>query len=133
MQNVAAGMEKASVLLSRASSDLLHPRFVWMPGDASDGYASTFQMEKEEYIIRHQSSPAKDIHRKEITTRQHIHVSSEKILPRRNLASLGSWSNSVPAKYVFHGLIRQEMTQVGRRSHDAVVAPTGVFPRHPDH
>ena len=47
MQILAAGMEKAPVLLCRASSDLLHPRFVWMPGDASYDYAAALQMKEE--------------------------------------------------------------------------------------
>jgi hypothetical protein len=98
MQNIAAGMEKAPVLLNRASSDLFHPRFVWMPGDASYGYAAALQMKEEQHIIGHQSPPAKDFNREEVTTGQHIYVRGEKVLPGGESASLGSWSDAVSAQ-----------------------------------
>ena len=38
----------------------------------------------------------------------------------------------MPAQNVADGLIGNRVTQVGHRADDAVVAPAGVFPRHPD-
>src|ERR1700682_1951367 len=90
-----------------AASDLVHPLLVRMPRDPGYVDASAFQMEEEQHIIGHQPSPAEHLNREEITPRQHVHMSGEKVLPGGDLASFGSRSNAMPAQYILHGLIRQ--------------------------
>src|SRR5580704_7392795 len=90
-------------------------------------------MNEEQHVIRHQSSPGKHFNGEEITACQHIHVSGEKVFPRSHLAPLGSWSDAVTPKYVSYRLIGHLMTQVGQGTGDAIIAPAGIFPRHPGH
>jgi len=107
-----------------AVPDPFHPSYV---------DASAFQMEKEQYIIGRQSAPGEHLNCEEIAPSQHVHVSSEEILPGRDLASLWSGSDAVSMQHVLHRLIRQGMPQVGECTDDPVISPAGVFPRHPHH
>jgi hypothetical protein len=75
-----------------------------MSGNPGYLHASALQMDKEQHIICHQTSPTEYFNRKEIATGQHIHVSREEILPGRNLTSFGSRSDAVPPEDVLHGL-----------------------------
>ena len=68
-------------------------------------------MKEEQHVVSHQPSPGEHLDREEITTRQHTHVSGEEVLPRRDLASLGSRSDTVATQYVPKCLIRHVMTQ----------------------
>ena len=94
--------------------------------------ASAFQLEEEQHIIGHQPSPAEHLNREEIAPRQHVHMSGEKVLPGGDLASFGSRSNAMPTQNILHRLIRHPMTQVGKGTDDAVIAPARVLSRHPN-
>jgi hypothetical protein len=67
VQHIAAGMKIAPSLLRRAASDLLHPLLVRMPGDVGYVDPSALQVQKEQYIISHQSAPTEHFHREQIT------------------------------------------------------------------
>src|SRR5580700_9181458 len=102
MQNITASIQKPPGLLSSAASDLLHPLLIRMSGDTRHRDSAAFQMKEEQYIIGRQPPPGEHFHREEIGTRQHIHVSGNKVLPRGGLASLGGWSDPVAAQNVAH-------------------------------
>ena len=80
----------------------------------------------------HQAPPLQNFHREEVRSGQRVHVRRQEISPRHRSAALGRWSYAVTAKNVTHGLIRNRVTQVGQSADEAVIAPAGVFPRHPD-
>jgi hypothetical protein len=88
---------------------------------------------KEEQHVVHQPSPSEHLDCEEITTGQYIHVSGEKVLPWRDLASLRSRSDTMATEYVPHRLIGHVMTQVGQGANDSVISPAGILSRHPDH
>ena len=54
------------------------------------------------------------------------------ILPGGILAPLGCRLDPVAAKDVAHRLIGNEVAEIGERSDDAVVSPTGVLPGEAD-
>jgi hypothetical protein len=53
-----------------------------------------------------------------------VHVPADELLPS---------SCSVPAQNVADGLVRQQMPEVGQRSHNPVVSPVGVLARQAQH
>jgi hypothetical protein len=61
------------------------------------------------------------------------HVSTDKVFPTRRLLPLGSRWNIMAAENIAHRLIREPDTQVGHGAHDPVIAPPGIFLRHPQH
>jgi len=68
MQHITAGMKIAQRFLRRTTSDLFHPFFIWMSGDPGYLHAPALQMEKEQHIIGHQTSPIEYFYSKEIAT-----------------------------------------------------------------
>jgi hypothetical protein len=49
------------------------------------------------------------------------------------LLPFGSRWNIMAAEIIAHRLIREPETQVGHGAHDPVIAPPGIFLRHPHH
>jgi len=90
-------------------------------------------MKKEQHVISNQPAPAEHFHREKIGTGHNTHVSGEKILPGRDLASLGCGSDSVASQYISYRLIRELMTQVGEGTRDPVISPTGILFCHSHH
>jgi hypothetical protein len=104
-----------------------------MSGDPGDAHAAAFQMKEEQDVARYQPTPSEHLYGEEITARQDIHVCSEEVLPRQDLASLWSRSDAVVStKDIPNRLIRHVMTQVGEGSDDPVISPAGVLSGHPD-
>jgi hypothetical protein len=59
-------------------------------------------------------------------------VRSNEIFPSRFLTALGRWRQLVPLKDVTHGLVGDEMTEIGQSSNNAILSPTGVLPGEAD-
>jgi hypothetical protein len=57
MQHITTGMNLAKRFLRPTTSDLFDPFFIRMCGGPGDLHASALQMEKEEHIIGHETSP----------------------------------------------------------------------------
>ena len=74
VKNIAAGMKIAPLLLGGATSDLLHPLFIRMSGDAGYADPAAFQVQKEQYVIGNQPPPSEHFHGEEVGSCQHIHV-----------------------------------------------------------
>ena len=79
LMNRGISLDDAQSALENAS-DLFHPFFSRMSGDPGYLHAPALQMDKEQHIIGHQTSPTEYFYSKEIATGQHIHVSREEIL-----------------------------------------------------
>ena len=79
-------------------------------------------MKEEQHVVSHQPSPSEHFDCKEVTARQHIHMSGKKVLPRRDLAPLGSRGDTVATQYVPYRLIGHVMTQVGKGANDPVIS-----------
>jgi hypothetical protein len=62
-------------------------------------------MKEEQHVVRHQPSPSEHLDREKVTAGQYSHVSGEKVLPCRDLASLRSRSDTMATEYVPHRLI----------------------------
>src|SRR5262245_40688739 len=56
-----------------------------------------------------------------------------KFLPGRRATPLRCWSDVVPAQDVANRPIRDSMTQIGQRTHDAVISPAAVLARPVDY
>ena len=124
-------MKITPAFLRRTATNLFHALLVWMSSD-SGNVAPGFQMDEEQHIIGHKSTPSENFHGKEIAASENIHVSREKVLPRRDLASLGSRGNTVTPEDILRGLIRHPATKVGQGTDDAVISPARVLSRHAD-
>src|ERR1700704_2820515 len=98
-------MKIAPRLLCRAAANLLHPFLIWMSRNPGHAHTPAFQMKEEQHIVGHQAAPGEHLPREKTTARQYIHVSGEKVLPSRDLASLGSRCDAMATQYVFHRLI----------------------------
>ena len=90
-------------------------------------------MKEEQNVVSHQPSPTEHLDRKEVTARQYTHVSGKKVLPRRDLAPLGSRGDIVATEDIPNGLIGHVMTQVGEGADDPVISPARVLSCHPDY
>jgi hypothetical protein len=84
-------------------------------------------MNEEQHVIGGETSPGEHFHREEVGACQDGHMGGNEILPGGFLASLGRRSDPVSAKDVSHRLIGDWMAEIGKRSDDAVVSPTGVL------
>src|SRR5215472_11394544 len=71
--------------------------------------------------------------REEVGSREHVHMPADEIPPTRRLTPFGSRCNVVAAQDVAHSLVRNMMTQVCQRPHDAVVTPTRVLAGKANH
>src|ERR1035441_10813510 len=78
-------------------------------------------------------SERKHFHGEEVGRYQCRHVSTDKVFPTRRLLPLGSRWNIMAAQNIAYRLIREPQTQVGHGAHDPVIAPPGIFFRHPHH
>ena len=70
---------------------------------------------------------------KEVGSGEHVHVPADELLPSGRLTPLGSWCDAIAAQDIGHSLVRNLMTQVGQRTHDAVVTPTRVLAGEANH
>jgi hypothetical protein len=77
-------------------------------------------------------APCKHFHAKKIDPAQDRHVRRYEVLPGGHLASLRRWRYAVPAEDVSDRLIADGVTEIGQRSHDPVISPTGILSGHAD-
>ena len=107
-------MKIAPPFLGRASADLFHPLLNRMARNPGDLNASVFQMNEEQNVVSHQSSPRQHFHSEEVTASKDVHMSRKKVLPRRDLASPRSRSDAMLAQDVLDRLVRYIVPQVGQ-------------------
>src|SRR5260370_36313276 len=112
---------------------LFHTLLILMTRNSGQAYPPTLQMNEEQHVVRNQPSERKHFHREEVGGHQYRHVSTDKVFPTRRLLPLGSRWNIMAAENIAHRLIREPETQVCHGAHDPVIAPPGIFLRHPHH
>src|SRR5271165_2496403 len=99
--------------------------------DSGQAYPPALQMNEKQHVVRNQPSERKHFHPKEVGRHQYRHVSTDKVFPKGSLLPFGSRWNIMAAENIAHRLIREPETQVGHGAHDPVIAPPGIFLRHP--
>ena len=92
--------------LRRAASNLLHPLLIWMSRDSGDVHASSFQMQKEQNVVRHQASPRQHLDGEEVGSCEHVQAPADEFLPSCRLTPLGSGCEVVAAQDIAHCLVR---------------------------
>src|SRR5438477_9971708 len=124
--------EAAGRFVDRIAGHLNHPRLGRMPGHTSESHPTAFQIQEEEDVISHEAAPCQDLDGEEIRSRQNSHMRRDELFPSSLLAALGRGCDAVALQDVPDGLIRDLMTEVGERAHDAIVTPAGVLLSHTD-
>jgi len=79
-----------------------------------------------------QPAPSKNLHRKEVDPGQHGQMRLDEFLPPCVLAPFRDRRDAMTLQDVPHSLIRDVIAEIGQRTHNPVVAPTGILPRHLD-
>ena len=98
-----------------------------MSGQAGEGDPARFQMDEEQDVVGGETSPSKHLNREEVGSCQDGEVRGDEILPGSSLAAFRCRSNPVLAKDVAHGLIGNDMAEIGQGADDAVVPPGEVL------
>ena len=114
MQEVRTPTDRARRGIDYIASDLRHPGFRGVPGDTGEGNAPGFQVEKEEDVIRNETTPSQDLNREEVCTGKDGHVSGDEVLSSRTLAALRRWRDAVPLQNVPDRLIGDLVAEIGR-------------------
>jgi hypothetical protein len=89
-------------------------------------------MNEEQDVVCYQPTPTQDLHREEVNPGQHGQMRLNEFLPRRVLAAFRRRRDAMPLQHVPHTLIRDGVAEIGQRTHNPVVAPAGILPRHFD-
>src|SRR5215471_4022139 len=114
MQRVPPLVEKSPVFTRCIAGHLLHPCLIRMPGNPGQADAATLQMNEEQHVVRHQTTPCKDLDCEEINARQHRHMGLNEFLPGCCLAALRRRPNSMTPQNVPHAFIRHPIAEIGR-------------------
>src|ERR1041385_7372927 len=104
MQKVTTPTDGAGRVIDYIASDLRHPAFGRVPGDAGERNTPRLQVQKEEDVIRNETTPGQDLNREEVCSGEDGHVSGHELFPSRALAALRSWSDAVPLQHVSDSL-----------------------------
>ena len=113
MQNVTTPTDHAGRVIDYIASDLRHPAFGRVPGDTGEGNAPRFQVQKEEDVIRNETTPGQDLNREEVCSGKDGHVSGHEVFPSRALAPLRRWCDAVPLQHVRDSLVRDVVAEIG--------------------
>src|SRR5215469_17032982 len=97
VQHIAMAAQISGFLVHRVAGHLGHPLLRRMARDARQAYASSFQMQEEQNVVRHQASPCQHLDGEEVGSREHVHVPAEELPPSCRLTPLGSWCDVVAA------------------------------------
>ena len=127
MKKVPLATEESGSLVGGVASHLNHPFGGGMSGQASETDPARFQMDEEEDVVGGETSPGEHCDGEEVGTCQDGHVGVNEILPGGIVNPLGRRGDPVSAKDVCDGLIGDRMAEIGKRSDNPVVSPTGVF------
>src|SRR5215469_4000959 len=101
-----------------------------MPGDSGQADTPTLEVNEEQDVVCHQPPPGEHFDCEEIDAGQHRHLRLKKFLPGRGLAPFRCWRNPLALQDIPYGLIRNVVTEIGQRAHNAVVSPTGILFGH---
>src|SRR5215470_2809529 len=127
MQRVPPLVEKSPVFTPCITGHLLHPCLIRMPGNPGQTDAATLQMNEEQHVVRHQTTPSKHLDREEVNAGQHRHMRLNEFLPRCRLAALRCRRNSMAPQNTPHAFMRHPIAEIGHSAHDPVVPPKPEF------
>src|SRR5215471_20162651 len=130
MQRVPPLVEKSPVFAPCVAGHLLHPCLIRMSGNPGQADAATLQMNEEQHVVRHQTTPCKHLDREEVNAGQHRHMRLNELLPGCCLAALRRRPNSMAPQNIPHAFIRHPIAEIGQSAHDPVVPPTGILFGH---
>src|SRR5262249_60888476 len=82
MDEVVPRSQEAPLFHRHVTSDLDHPCLIGMRRHASYMDPPTAQMEEKQHVVCHQSAQRPDLGREEISGHEHVHVRTNKLLPR---------------------------------------------------
>ncbi len=132
MQEVTPPSDRAGRVIDYIASDLRHPGFGGVPSDTGEGNTPGLHVEKEEDVIRNQTTPGQDLNREEVCSGKDGHVSGDEVFPTRALAAPRCRRDAVPLQNVPDSLVRDVVAEVGERAGDPIVAPAFVLLGHAD-
>ncbi len=75
---------------------------VRVPRDARDVHAPSRELHDEEHVVRDETSPGADLHRKEVGGCQAVPMGAHELPPGRPLPPLGCWLDPVRIEDVAH-------------------------------
>lgn len=92
-----------------------------MSRDPGHAHAAPFQMKEEQHVVSHQPPQSEHFDREEITIRQHIHVSGEKINLRHPTRS--TWSRPVALSFRKMDILKMlaELRQEREQLEEAII------------
>src|SRR5712691_849506 len=131
MNEIALAQQEAIAVIGQLPGTLHHERLVWIGADPGDVYAPRAELHHEPDIIRHQSMPGSDLDGEEVRRDEHLPVHLEEFRPTRPcLSSLGRRVDVMATQDVTHGNLVDVMPEVGQRTLDTLIPPTGVLLSH---
>ena len=134
-EDVADSEEETFTRVREIAGDLLHPGFVWMGRATRKMDPSSGQLHHEEHVVGDQSALRPDFDRGEVDRAQGFPVGLEERFPsgrQRLPLPFGSGFDPMLLQDVADGLVADLMSEVGKRSLDAVVSPSRVLSGHPE-
>lgn len=132
-QQILLAVQRAVVKRRQVARDLLHPRAVGIHRDARQVNPPRLQFHHEQQVEGGQAPLGPDLDRGKVDRRQHVPVRLDKSRPRRLALSLGRWLDAVGLENVADRRVGNLMAQVSQGALNAIVTPTRVFLRHPQH
>ena len=101
-----------------------------VPSNPGKDHSAAVQVNEEQNIVGHQTTPGQHLDCEEVYTGQHRHMGLNKLLPGRVLASFRRRREAMPLQNVPDRLIRYPITEIRHSARDPAITPTRVFPSH---
>ena len=92
--------------LVHVSGNLIHPSLIWMRCYPCNLNATALEMYKVQHIVSDQATQCENFHGEEVGSSKNVHVSANKVFPRRLLLSLRHGRDAISTEDVAHRLIR---------------------------
>jgi len=81
MQQVTTPKDRTRGLIDSIASHLRHPGFGGVSGAAGQGNTPGFEEEKEEDVIRNETTTSQDLNGEKVGSGKYGHVSADEVLP----------------------------------------------------
>ena len=124
MDEVSTVFEETPFIHGDIPSDLHHPGLIGMLCDPGDLNPTALELDKEQHVVSGQAAQCQHFHSEEVGSCENVHVSANKVFPRRPVHSLRHGRYIVATEDISHRLIRWSIAQIGQRAHDSIVSPS---------
>jgi DNA invertase Pin-like site-specific DNA recombinase len=108
---------------SKCINSAYHSLLVRIRRDPGKAHPPCLQLDEEKHVVRDQTFEGKDFHGEEVGPGQHFHVGANEVAPARRMLALWCWGNAMALENITHCLVGNAMSEIGERSHHAIVAP----------